>query len=99
MSDQDDVQSRIIDSVFHKRNAASGSHQEFYVGHLKIWEIDGDNDKNLKPRFIILASALRTLLSGFQYLIPSRILRQYSSDSQVSLESQWYILCWQNMET
>ncbi|THH10168.1 hypothetical protein EW145_g1521 [Phellinidium pouzarii] len=48
------VKSRIIDSVFNKRNAASNGPGESYISHLKIWEIESGIDK---PRYIILAGA------------------------------------------
>lgn len=51
MADYEDVRKRIVSSVFSKRNATGGS-SESYVAHLKIWEIEGGNDK---PRYIILA--------------------------------------------
>lgn len=51
MADYESVKERIIQSVFAKRNATSAV-DEAYVAHLKIWEIEGGNDK---PRFIILA--------------------------------------------
>ncbi|EJD03708.1 uncharacterized protein FOMMEDRAFT_82797 [Fomitiporia mediterranea MF3/22] len=34
------LRNRIIESVFNKRNAAGEGPQEFYAGHLKIWEFD-----------------------------------------------------------
>ena len=52
MADYEDVRRRIISTVFTRRNAA-GNMEESYVAHLKIWEIEGGNDK---ARYIILSS-------------------------------------------
>ncbi|KAH8119946.1 exocyst complex component Sec3-domain-containing protein [Phellopilus nigrolimitatus] len=53
MSDHESaVKNRIIESVFTKRNAAGDGAEETYIAHLKIWEIEGGNDK---PRYIILS--------------------------------------------
>ncbi|KAJ3870293.1 exocyst complex component Sec3-domain-containing protein [Lentinula novae-zelandiae] len=53
MSDQ---KQRIIDSVFSRRNA-TGSLEETYVSHVKIWEDAGPEGGGRKPRYILLSQA------------------------------------------
>ncbi|KAI5124152.1 hypothetical protein M0805_000962 [Coniferiporia weirii] len=60
------VKSRLIDSVFNKRNAAGNGTGETYVAHLKIWEIESGIDK---PRYIVLAG----VSSGSPLIHKSRV--------------------------
>ncbi|KAF9527786.1 exocyst complex component Sec3-domain-containing protein [Crepidotus variabilis] len=50
-----DQRQKIIDSVFSRRNA-SGSLEESYVSHVKIWEDTGEAGGR-KPRYILLSQA------------------------------------------
>ncbi|OCB87846.1 hypothetical protein A7U60_g4980 [Sanghuangporus baumii] len=50
------VRKKIIDSVFNKRNASGEGPLEYYVGHLKIWEVEQvGGGASEKARYIILA--------------------------------------------
>ncbi|KAF9015545.1 exocyst complex component, sec3 subunit [Cyathus striatus] len=51
-----DQRQNIISSVFSKRNA-SGSLEETYVSHVKIWEDAGTEGGGRKPRYILLSQA------------------------------------------
>ncbi|KAL5533999.1 hypothetical protein ACEPAG_459 [Sanghuangporus baumii] len=50
------VRKKIIDSIFNKRNASGEGPLEYYVGHLKIWEVEQvGGSASEKARYIILA--------------------------------------------
>ncbi|KAF8078783.1 exocyst complex component, sec3 subunit [Lyophyllum atratum] len=51
-----DQRQKIIASVFSRRNA-TGSLEETYVSHVKIWEDAGPEGGGRKPRYILLSQA------------------------------------------
>ena len=56
-TDNESVRQRIVSSVFATRLT-----EQTYVAHIKIWESDNTEEGGLKPRFIILSSALPPLV-------------------------------------
>jgi hypothetical protein len=64
MADADPVRQRIIASVFSRRNA-SGSLEESYVAHVKIWEDAGDGTGR-KPRYILISRLSSHTQHGYQ---------------------------------